>query len=147
MHGSRERPAPRAAYPETGKGLHQNYQWDPRKTQNVSPRYIRDDERSLLRGPELILGRWVRFFSDLLNGESDQLDHSTIAEIPQHSIAHVLGVEPTEEVVASALPSMANAKAVGPDDLLVKLLNLGLHHDATVLREFHRVITRVWRER
>ena len=41
---------------------------------------------------------------------------------------------------------MANAKAVGPDELPVELLKLGLHHDPTVLREFHQVVTRVWRE-
>ena len=100
----------------------------------------------MLRDPELILRRWVRFFSDLLNGKSDDLDHSIIAGIPQHPIAHARGVEPTEEEVASALRSMANAKAVEPDELPVELLKLGLHHDTTVLREFHRVITRVWRD-
>ena len=42
--------------------------------------------------------------------------------------------------------SMANAKAVEPDEFPVELLKLGLHHDTTVLREFHRVITRVWRD-
>ena len=57
----------------------------------------------MLRDSELILGMWVRFFSDLLNGESDQLDHSIIAGISQHPIARVLGVEPKEEAVASAL--------------------------------------------
>ena len=88
----------------------------------------------------------MRFFSDLLNGESDQLGHSIIAGIPQHPVAHVLGVEPTEEEVASALRSMANAKAVGPDELPVELLKLELHHDTTVLRKFHKVITRVWRD-
>ena len=97
----------------------------------------------MLRDPELILGRWVRFFSDLLNGESNQLDHSIIAGIPQHPVAHVLGVEPTKEEVASALRSMANAKAVGPDELPEELLKLGLHHETAVLPEFHRVITRV----
>ena len=74
------------------------------------------------------------------------LDHSAIAGIPQHPIAHVLGVEPTEEEVASSLRSMANAKEVGPDELPVELLKLGLHHDTSVLREFHSVITRVWHD-
>ena len=41
---------------------------------------------------------------------------------------------------------MTNVKAVGPDELPVELLKLGLHHDPTVLREFHQVVTRVWRE-
>ena len=35
---------------------------------------------------------------------------------------------------------------MGPDELPAELLKLGLHHDSTVLREFHQVITRVWRE-
>ena len=83
----------------------------------------------------------MRFFSGLLNGESYRPDHSIIAGIPQHPIPHVLEVESTDEEVASALRSMANAKAVGPDELPVELLKLGLHHDTTVLREFHRVIT------
>ena len=48
--------------------------------------------------------------------------------------------------MASSLRSMANAKSVGPDELPVELLRLGLHHDTTVLREFHRVIPRVWRD-
>ena len=42
---------------------------------------------------------------------------------------------------------MANAKAVGPDELPVELLKLGLNHDPTVLREFHRMIKLVWHQR
>ena len=135
--------------------LHRSNQWaihrrlqslEPEKTRNVTSPYIRDEDGSLLRDPELILGRWARFLSNLLNGVSDKRDHSIIAGIPLHPIAHVIEVEPTEEEVASALRSMANAKAVGPDELPVELLKLGLHHDATVLREFHRVITRVRRD-
>ena len=42
--------------------------------------------------------------------------------------------------------SMANTKAVGPDELPVELLKLGINHDPTVLREFHRVIKLVWHQ-
>ena len=42
---------------------------------------------------------------------------------------------------------MANAKAVGPDELPVELLKLGINHDPTVLRYFHRVIKLVWHQR
>ena len=42
---------------------------------------------------------------------------------------------------------MANAKAVGPDELLVELLKLGTNHDPTLLREFHWVIKLVWHQR
>ena len=38
-------------------------------------------------------------------------------------------------------------KAVGPDELPVELLKLGINHDLTVLREFHRMIKRVWHQR
>ena len=42
---------------------------------------------------------------------------------------------------------MANVKAVGPDELPVELLKLGINYDPTVLREFHRVIKLVWHQR
>ena len=42
---------------------------------------------------------------------------------------------------------MADAKAVGPDELPVELLKLGINHDPTVLWKFHRVIKRVWHQR
>ena len=42
---------------------------------------------------------------------------------------------------------MANAKAVGPDELPVELLKLGINLDPTVLWEFHRVIKLVWHQR
>ena len=56
-------------------------------------------------------------------------------------------VEPTESELIGTLRSMANAKAVGPDELPVELLKLGINHDPTVLREFYRVIKLVWHQR
>ena len=41
---------------------------------------------------------------------------------------------------------MANAKVVGPDELPVESVNLGLKHDPTVLGEFHRMVTPVWHQ-
>jgi len=49
----------------------------------------------------------------------------------------------TVEEVAVASSLVANSKTVGPDELPVELLKLGLHHDPIALREFHQVITRV----
>ena len=46
-----------------------------------------------------------------------------------------------------ALRSIANAKAVGQDEIPVELLKIGINHDPTVLREFHRVIKLVWHQR
>ena len=62
-------------------------------------------------------------------------------------VTHALGVEPTENELIGALKSIANAKAVKPDELPVELLKLGLNHDPTVLREFHQVIKLVWYQR
>ena len=43
--------------------------------------------------------------------------------------------------------SMGNSNAVRPDEFPVELLRLGPHHDPRVLRDFHQVITRLWREK
>ena len=101
----------------------------------------------MLRDPWLILGRWARFFGTLLNLKSDKLRLDIIDELPQWPITDALGVESTENELIGALRSMANAKAVGPDELPVELLKLGINHDPTVPREFHRVIKRVWHQR
>ena len=116
-------------------------------TRKVNSQYIRDEEGIMLRDPGLVLGRWARFFGTLLNSKSDNLRLDIIEELPQWPITHALGVEPTENELIGALRSMANAKAVGPDELPVELLKLGINHDPTVLREFHRVINRVWHQR
>ena len=63
---------------------------------------------ALLRDPSQILGRWARFFSTLLNANSDNLDPDIAAEVPQQPTAHALGDEPAAEEVAAALRSMDN---------------------------------------
>ena len=116
-------------------------------TRKVNSQYIRDEEGIMLRDPELVRGRWARFFGTLLNSKSDKLKLDIIEELPQWPITHALGVEPTENELIGALRSMANAKAVGPDELPVELLKLGINNDPTVLRVFHLVIKRVWHQR
>ena len=116
-------------------------------TRKVNSLYIRDEEGIMLRDPELVRGRWARFFGTLLNSKSDKLKLDIIDKLPQWPITHALGVEPTENELIGALRSMANAKAVGPDELPVELLKLGINNDPTVLRVFHLVIKRVWHQR
>ena len=116
-------------------------------TRKVNSQYIRDEEGIMLRDPGLVLGRWARFFGTLLNLKSDKLRLDVIEKLPQWPITHALGVEPTEIELIGALRSMENAKAVGPNELPVELLKLGINHDPTVLREFHRMIKRVWHQR
>ena len=116
-------------------------------TRKVNSQYIRDEEGIMLRDPGLVLGTWARLFGTLLNSKSDKLRLDVIEELPQWAITHALGVEPTEIELIGGLRSMANAEAMGPDDLPLELLKLGINHDPTVLREFHRMVERVWHQR
>ena len=116
-------------------------------TRKVNSQYIRDEEGIMLRDAELVPGRWARFFGTLLNSNSDKLKLDIIEELPQWPITHALVVEPTENELIRALRSMAIVKAVGPDELPVKLLKLGINNDPTVLWVLHLVIKRVWHQR
>ena len=78
---------------------------------------IRDEEGRLLRDKGRICERWVRFFRSLLNSKSDMIDADIPKRLPQHPVASALGIEPTEEEIATAMKAMSNAKAVGPDGL------------------------------
>ena len=81
----------------------------------------------------------MRFFRSLLNSKSDMLDPDIPKRLPQHPVASALGIEPTEEEIATAMKAMANAKAVGPDGLPAELLKLGLQQDRTIVLELHRL--------
>ena len=65
------------------------------------------------------------------------------AEVPQQPTAHTLGDEPTAEEVTEALRSLGNSNEARPNELPVELLKLGLHHDPTILRDFHEIIIQV----
>ena len=64
-------------------------------TRKVNSQYIRDEEGIMLRDPELVRGRWARFFGTLLNSKFDKLKLDIIEELPQWPITLALGVEPT----------------------------------------------------
>ena len=108
-------------------------------TRKVNSQYIRDEEGITLRDPGLVLGRWVRFFGTRLNSKSDKLRLDIIEELLQ-SLSHTPSGLNRQNELIGALRSMANMKAVGPDELPVELFKHGINHDPTVLREFHRVI-------
>lgn len=54
-----------------------------------------------------------------------------VREIPQQPIAYAFGTEPTVEVFIVVLRSMGSSKVVGPDELPVERLRLGMHHGRT----------------
>ena len=85
------------------------------ETKKVESQCVRDKKWRLLRDKGRIRERWVRFFRSLLNSKSDMLDADIPKRLPQHPVTSALGIEPTEEDIATAMKAMANAKAVGPD--------------------------------
>ena len=115
-------------------------------TKKVETQCVRDEGERLLRDKGCIHERWVRFFRSLLNSKSDMLDPNIPNRLPQQPVASALRIEPTEEEIATAMKAMANTKTVGPDGLPAELLKLGLQQDRTILLEFHRLTTLIWRE-
>ena len=116
------------------------------ETKKVESHCVRDEEGRLLREEGRIRERWVRFFRSLLKSKSDMLDPDVSKRLPQHPVASALGIEPTEEEIATAMKAMANAKAVGPDGLPAELLKLGLQQGQTILLELHRLTILIWRQ-
>ena len=116
------------------------------ETKKVESQCVRDEEGRLLGNKVRIRERWVRFFRSLLNFKSNMLDADIPERLPQHPVASALGIEPTEEEIATAMKAMANAKAVGPDGLPAELLKPGLQQDRTTLRELHRLTILIWRQ-
>ena len=116
------------------------------ETKKVESQCVHDDGGRLLRDKGRIRERWVRFFRSLLNSKSDMLDPDIPKRLPQQPVASALGIEPTEEEIATAMKAMANEKVVGPDGLLVELLKLRLQQDRSILLEFYRLTILIWRE-
>ena len=116
------------------------------ETKKVESQCVRDEEGRLLRDKGRIRERWVRFFRSLLNSKSDMLDADIPKRLPKHPVASALGIEPTEEEIATAIKALANAKGVGPDGLPEELLKLGFQQDRTILRELHRLTILIWRQ-
>jgi len=77
---------------------------------------------------------------------SDRLNPGITMRHPQQPAAYDFGVEPTEDEVAAAPREVGNLKAVGPDELPANSIKRWVHHDHTILRELHRLTTRIWRE-
>ena len=109
-----------------------------------SAQYVRDENGKLLRKLE-IRARWRRYFTSLLNTTSTTLNRTIIEGLSQKPTALSLGDPPVVSETNTALRSMANGKAMGPDELPAELLKLGLSacfHK--ILLAFHDIIVAVW---
>ena len=76
------------------------------ETKKVESQCVRDEGGRLLRDKGRIRERWVRFFRSLLNSKSDMLDPDIPKRLPQQPVASALGIEPTEEEIATAMKAM-----------------------------------------
>ena len=106
--------------------------------------YIRGENGKLLRKLDEIRARWRRYFTFLLNTTSATLNQTTIEGLSQKPIALSLGDPPVVSETKKALRSMANGKAMGPDELPAELLKLGLSDSShEILLAFHDIIVAI----
>ena len=110
-----------------------------------SAQYIRDENGKLLRKLDEICARWRRYFTSLLNTTSAALNRTIIEGLSQKPTALSLGDPPVVSEPKKALRSMANGKAMEPDELPAELLKLGLSDSShEILLAFHDITVAVW---
>ena len=110
-----------------------------------SAQYIRDENGKLLRKLDEIRARWRRYFTSLFNTTSATLNRTIIEGLSQKPTTLSLGDPPAVSDTKKALRSMANGKAMGPDELPAELLTLGLSDSShEIWLAFHDIIGAVW---
>ena len=88
--------------------------------------------------------KWRRYFVSLLNTTSAALSQTIIEGLSPKPVALSRGDPPVKNETKKALRSMANSKAMGPDELPAKLLKLGLSDSShEILLAFHGIIVAV----
>ena len=106
-----------------------------------STQYIRDENGKLLRKLDEVRARWRRYFTSLLNTTWTALNRTIIEGLSQKLTALSLGDPPVVSETKKALRSMANGKAMGPDELPAELLKLGLSDSShEILLAFHIIV-------
>ena len=118
--------------------------WKLQSNKLRGAQYIRDENGKLLRKLDEIRARWRLYFTSLLNTTSATLNRTIIEGLSQKPIALSLGDPPVVSETKKALRSMANGKAMGPDELPAELLKLGLFDSSReILLAFHDIIVAV----
>ena len=119
--------------------------WKLQRKKLGSAQYIRDENGKLLRKLEEIRARWRRYFTSSLNTTSATLNRTVIEGLSQKPTALSFGDPPVVSEKKKTLRSMANGKAMGPDELPAELLKLGLSDSShEILLAFHDIIVAVW---
>ena len=119
--------------------------WELQGKKLGSAQYIRDENGKFLRKLDEIRARWRRYFTSLLSTTSAALNRTITDCLSQKPTALSLGDPPVVSEIKKVLRSMANGKAMGPDELPAELLKLGLSDNShEVLLAFHGIIVAVW---
>ena len=123
--------------------------WELQGKKLGSAQYIRDENGKLLRKLDEIRARWRRYFTSLLNTTSATLNRTITEGLSQKATALSLGDPPAVSETTKALRSMANGKAMGPDELPdelpAELLKLGLSDSShEILLAFHDIVVAAW---
>ena len=106
---------------------------------------VKDENGVLLRDVELIRERWVRWFHTLLNAKPTRLDPTIAEGLDQWPENMPLEVQPTMQELTDAIRSLANGKAVGPDEVSVELFKITLNGDPALRRRLLDIVVRIWR--
>ena len=99
--------------------------WKLQSKKVGSTQNIKDEDGTLLRKFEEIRARWRRYFAYLLNTTSATLNLTIIEGLSPKPVALTLGDPPVGNETKKTLRSMANGKAMGPDELRWNCLSLG----------------------
>ena len=108
-----------------GRYRHAKGGWRLRGKKEGSAQYIRDEDEKLLRKLEEIRERWRRHFSSLLNTTSAAFDRTIMESLSRKPVTLSIRDQLVVDETKPALRSMANGKAMGPDELPAELFQLG----------------------
>ena len=119
--------------------------WKLQGNKSGSTQYIRDEDGKLLQKLDEIRARGRRYSTSLLNTTSAALNRTIIEGLSQKPTALSLGDSPVVIETIKALRSMANGKAMGPDELPVEIFKFGLPDSSNeILLAFLDIIVAVW---
>ena len=93
--------------------------------------------------PEDVLQRWRRYNQSLLNSKSAKREPAILEQVARHPLSLSFNDDPTVEEVVRALRQVADGKAMGPEELPLRLLKLSLRGDREILAAVHELILSV----
>lgn len=101
------------------------------------------DGSTLINEKTKILERWAEHYQDLLN-RSNPTDPMFLNDLPALPVMQELDNIPSRQEVHTAIRSLKNNKASGPDNIPAEILKNGGN---AVIECLHKIITEVWQSK